>query len=103
LLDALADSGFDPLDAAECAEDIDGPLVSTLLAQWAYDIVALQSGGNVRYHLDYAASLREAAGNVPVYELMKWYDAVIQYGRVAQHPLNKRLAMESLMAGYPGR
>ena len=103
LLDTLAASGFDPLHAADCAEDIDGALVSTLLSQWAYDVAALKSGGKVRYHLDYAASLQKIAGAVSVDELMNWYDAVIQYGRVAQHPLNKRLAMESLLSGYPSR
>jgi DNA polymerase III subunit delta' len=103
LLDTLAASGFDPLHAADCAEDIDGALVSTLLSQWAYDVVSLKSGGNVRYHLDYAASLQKIASVVPVGELMSWYDAVIQFGRVAQHPLNKRLAMESLLSRYPSR
>jgi DNA polymerase-3 subunit delta' len=103
LLDTLAASGFDPLNAADCAEDIDGAVVSTLLSQWAYDVAALKSGGNVRYHLDYAVSLQKIAGVVPADELMDWYDAVIQFGRVAQHPLNKRLAMESLLSGYPSR
>ena len=79
-----------------------GSLVSTLLSQWAYDVVALKSGGGVRYHLDYAKSLQRIAGAMPMGELMDWYDAVIQFGRVAQHPLNKRLAMESLLSGYPG-
>ena len=101
LLDALAGSGFDPLHAADCAEDIDGALVSILLSQWGYDIVALKSGGKVRYHHDYTASLKKVAGTVSVVELMNWYNAVIRYGRVAQHPLNKRLAMETLFASYP--
>ena len=103
LLDAIVASRFDPLNAADCAEDIDGAMVATLLSQWAYDIAALKSGGNVRYHLDYMASLQQLADVVPVHELMDWYDAVIQFGRVAQHPLNKRLAMESLLSGYPTR
>ena len=102
LLDALAAPGFDPLRAADHAEDIDGSLVSTLLSQWAYDVVALKSGGVVRYHLDYAKSLQKIAETMPMGELTDWYDAVIQFGRVAQHPLNKRLAMESLLSGYPG-
>ena len=101
LLDSLSVPGFDPLHAADCAEDIDGALVSTLLSQWAYDVVALKSGGEVRYHLDYTASLQKTAGAVSVDELMNWYDTVIKFGRVAQHPLNKRLAMESLLSGYP--
>ncbi len=101
LLDTLAAPGFDLLHAADCAEDIDGALVSTLLSQWAYDVVALKSGGEVRYHLDYTASLQKTARTVSVDELMNWYDTVIKFGRVAQHPLNKRLAMESLLSGYP--
>ena len=103
LLDTLGASGFDPVQAADRAEDIDGSVVSTLLSQWAYDIAALKSGGNVRYHLDYATSIQKIAAAVSVGALMNWYDSVIQYGRVAQHPLNKRLAMESLLSGYPGR
>lgn len=103
LLDTLAASGFDPLHAANCAEDIDGAVVSTLLSQWAYDIAALKSGGKVRYHLDYTTSIQKIAGTVSAGALMIWYDSVIQYGRVAQHPLNKRLAMESLLSGYPSR
>jgi DNA polymerase-3 subunit delta' len=103
LLDTLVVSGFDPLRAADCAEDIDGALVSTLLSQWAYDVVALKSGGKVRYHLDYTALLEENAHAVSVVEVMQWYDAIIQFGRVAQHPLNKRLAIESLLSVYPSR
>ena len=103
LLDTLAEPGFNPLRAADHAEDIDGAVVSTLLSQWAYDVAALKSGGAVRYHLDYAKSLKKVAGTIPIDELMNWYDAVIQFGRVAQHPLNKRLAMESLLSGYPTR
>jgi DNA polymerase-3 subunit delta' len=101
LLNTLASGTFDPLHAADCAESIEGPLVVELLSHWAYDIVALQSGGNVRYHLDYAGSLQRAAHDMPIHQVMRWYETVIQFGRVAQHPLNKRLAMESLLCGYP--
>jgi DNA polymerase-3 subunit delta' len=102
LLDELARPGFDPLAAADRAEPIDGPVVARLLSQWAYDLAALKSGGTVRYHLDYAAALEPLARKLPAQALMVWYDSVLQYGRAAQHPLNKRLAMESLLSGYPG-
>jgi DNA polymerase-3 subunit delta' len=102
LLETLAATGFDPPHAAECAEDIDGTVVSTLLSQWAYDIVSLKSGGNVRYHLDYAALLETIAAVVPSAEILNWYDMIIQFRHVARHPLNKRLAMESLLSAYPG-
>lgn len=104
LLDTLATPGFDLFSAAQCAVDIDdGSLISTLLSQWIYDVVALKSGGTVRYHLDYSRALQEIARGVSIGELMKWYDATIQFGRVAQHSLNKRLAFESLLAANPSR
>ncbi|HKB82357.1 MAG TPA: DNA polymerase III subunit delta' [Burkholderiales bacterium] len=103
LLDKLSAAEFDFLQAADCAEDIDGALVSTLLSQWAYDVAALKSGGKVHYHLDYATTLQRVARVIPTDALMNWYDEVIRFGRVAQHPLNKRLAMENLLSGYPNR
>ncbi|MEO8158556.1 MAG: DNA polymerase III subunit delta' [Betaproteobacteria bacterium] len=103
LLDTLATSGFDPLKAADCAEDLDGALVATLLSQWAYDVTALKSGGEVRYNLDYVAALQKTSADVPIDELMTWYDLVVQFGRVSRHPLNKRLAMENLFSTYPSR
>ena len=61
LLDELTRPGFDPLAAADRAEPIDGPVVAKLLLQWAYDLVSLKSGGTVRYHPDYAATLEALA------------------------------------------
>ena len=101
LLDELIRPTFDPLAAADRAEPIDGPVVARLLAQWAYDLAALKAGGAIRYHPDYAPALAPLARRVPAQGLMAWYDSVLQYARAAQHPLNKRLAMESLLSGYP--
>ena len=101
LLDELAGPGFNPLVAADRAEPIDGPVVARLLSQWAYDLVSLKSGGTVRYHPDYAAALESLARKLPVRGLMVWYDSVLQYARTARHPLNKRLATESLLSLYP--
>ncbi|HEX7811742.1 MAG TPA: DNA polymerase III subunit delta' [Burkholderiales bacterium] len=102
LLDALARPGFNPVVAAERAEPIEGPVLAGLLQQWAYDIAAIKSGGTVRYHLDFRNALEKLATEAGPEALMAWYDTVIQYGRVSQHPLNKRLAVEGLLAGYPG-
>lgn len=102
LLEILARPGFNPVLAAEKAEPIEGPVVARLLARWAYDIASIKAGGRARYHLDFRQALEKLAGSMPAERLIAWYDEVIQYGRVAQHPLNKRLAMEQLLSGYPG-
>ncbi|MEO8003857.1 MAG: DNA polymerase III subunit delta' [Betaproteobacteria bacterium] len=101
LLDALASSSFDLLKAADHAEEMDNTVVATLLSRWAFDIAALKSGGGARYHLDYLSPLQKIARSMPFEALLGWYDATLQFGRSAQHPLNKRLAMESLLSGYP--
>jgi hypothetical protein len=51
--------------------------------------------------VDYATALEPLARKLPAQGLMVWYDSVLQYARAAQHPLNKRLAMENLMSRYP--
>ena len=102
LLEALARPGFNAILAAEKADPIEGPVVAQLLARWAYDLAALKAGRSVRYHLDFRQPLEKLATSMSVHQLMAWYGLVIQYGRVSQHPLNKRLALEQLLAGYPG-
>ncbi len=103
LLDELARSGFDPLAAADRAEPIDGPMVARLLSQWAYDVLCLKTGGTVRYHLDYAGAIERLARELQAPAVLRWSDSVLEYGRAALHPLNKRLAMESLLSGYPAK
>jgi len=102
LLELLARPALNPILAAEKAESLEGPVIARVLSQWAYDIASLKAGGSVRYHVDFSPALQKLAERVDAGQLMAWYDQVVQYGRVAQHPLNKRLAMEQLFAAYPG-
>jgi len=101
LLDELARPGCNPMVAADRAEPIEGPVVAMLLSQWAYDLVSLKSGGAVRYHADYAAALEALARKFTTRLFLNWYESVLEFGRSSQHPLNKRLTMESLLSTYP--
>lgn len=101
LLDLFAEPDFDPLAAAERAEGLDGPVVARLMLQWAYDLLALISGTELRYHLDYRNALGRLAGKLHPGRVIGWHDAVLQYARASHHPLNKRLALEDLFSGYP--
>lgn len=101
LLDALAEPDFNPLTAAERAEGLDGPMVARLLLQWAYDLLSVISGNELRYHLDYQNALSRLAKKVASDQVIGWHDAVLQYARSSHHPLNKRLALEGLFSDYP--
>lgn len=103
LLDALAEPGFEPLGAAERAQSLEGPVVAALLLQWAYDLMSLKSGSAARYHLDYIQVLMRRAERAEAGDIVAWYDAALQYSRFSEHPLNKRLALESLLSRYPVR
>lgn len=102
LLDLFAEPDFDPLAAAQRAEGLDAPVIARLLQQWAYDLLAMISGTDLRYHLDYRNALSHLAGKLQPDLIIAWHDAVLQYARASGHPLNKRLALESLFSGYPG-
>lgn len=101
LLDLFAEPDFDPLAAAQRAEGLDAPVIARLLLQWAYDLLALISGTDLRYHLDYRNALGHLARKLEPHLIIAWHDAVLQYARASEHPLNKRLALESLFSGYP--
>jgi DNA polymerase III subunit delta' len=101
LLDVCADPDFDPLVAADGAEALDSPVVARLMLQWAYDLLALISGSELRYHLDYRVALSRLAGKLQPDLVIGWHDAVLQYARSSHHPLNKRLALEDLFSVYP--
>lgn len=100
-LETLARPGFNPVLAAERAEPLEPPVIAALLMRWAYDLAAVRFGGRVRYHLDFRPSLEKLAGGMAPVALMRWYTRVLAYGRSAQHPLNRKLALESLLGGYP--
>jgi DNA polymerase-3 subunit delta' len=102
-LETLARPGFNPVTATERADPLDPPVIAGLLLRWAYDLAAVRFGGRVRYHLDFRGALEKLAGGMPPVALMRWYTAVLAYGRAAQHPLNKKLALESVLSGYPVR
>lgn len=94
--------GGDVLELAAHAEALEPNKVAELLAMWAYDLLAIQAGAVPRYHSDQAAALSRIAARVSGEALSNWHDRVLDYGRAAFHPLNRRLSLESLFAHYPG-
>lgn len=101
-LEALARPGFNAVIATERADALEPPMIAGLLMRWAHDLAAVRFGGPVRYHLDFQPALEKLARAASPVALMRWYTRVLAYGRAAHHPLNKKLALESLLGDYPG-
>ncbi len=102
LMAELVRSDADPLELARIAEKLDPAMLGRLLTMWVFDLLALQQGGEVHYHRDMATELDRLSSAVIGADLCRWNDEVRDFTRSARHPLNRRLALESLFAGWPG-
>lgn len=70
------------------------------LQKWMYDMVVLRMGGPLRYHLEQAASLQRLAEKVNISRLFELQKKTNELRKLALHPLNHELQMESLLLEY---
>jgi DNA polymerase III subunit delta' len=89
-------------ELTDLAEPVDPARVAGILGMWAYDMLAVRAGGKPRYHSDQAAAIVRAARGASGAEIALWQDRIVDFARAANHPLNRRLSLESLFGHYPG-
>jgi DNA polymerase-3 subunit delta' len=70
--------------------------------RWAWDLLALRSGGRVRYHPHERDVLERLAAEMSAADVLRWIDALQRARATADHPLNARLTIEALLAAYVG-
>jgi len=91
LLDEFWREEADPLAMAQAAEVLEPAVLADILQMCCH----------VRYHSDYEQAVRARAARWRPREVARWQDEVLQFGRSAYHPLNRRLALEALFAALP--
>jgi len=102
LLDLLASRAFDPLTAAEELRDVAPPMLVSLVQKWSYDLVLQQAAGRVRYNPDRAEVLAGIAARLDRLETARFHRRMGELQRVARHPLNARLFLESVLLECAG-
>lgn len=102
LMNGLMDDSVSPVDIAGVAESIEPVVLGRLLTMWVFDLLALQQGGEVRFNRDRERDLQRLSRSLSGPDLCRWNDDVLKFCRAAEHPLNRRLALESLFSGWPG-
>lgn len=102
LVDHLTDDSSNPIDIAGVAEKLEPAVLARVLNMWLFDLLSVQQGGEVRYHQDRRAEVERLARRLKGAELCRWGDEIREFNRAADHPLNRKLALESLFAGWPG-
>lgn len=70
------------------------------IQKWLYDIVAVKLGQQARYHLQHVRALQALADKVNLGRLFDLQKKTIELRKLATHPLNHELQMESLLLEY---
>jgi len=70
------------------------------LQKWIYDIVAIRLGQQARYHPQHANALQALADKVNLNRLFDFQKKTNEYRKLASHPLNQELQVESLLLDY---
>ena len=101
LMAAFGESSPDPLRLAAGVERLEPEVIGRLIGTLIYDLLSVKAGGDIRYNADMEQTIKRTARRVSGADLCHWSDEVRDYVRAASHPLNKRLALESLFAKWP--
>ncbi len=70
------------------------------IQKWLYDIVAIKLGQQARYHLQHVKALQLLAEKVNLSRLLEMQKKTNEHRKLALHPLNHELQMESLLLEY---
>jgi DNA polymerase-3 subunit delta' len=70
------------------------------LQKWVYDITAMRFVGQVRYHVQHKNALLALAEKVNLSRLFDFQKKMDAFRKLALHPLNHELQMESLLLEY---
>jgi DNA polymerase-3 subunit delta' len=86
--------------AAGIGRDPAVPAIVRRMQCWAFDLLQYRTRASVRYHPRHSAVIGKLAAAVYERELWRWLDALKAASSARDHPLNPRLVIESLLAGY---
>ncbi|RPI47962.1 MAG: DNA polymerase III subunit delta' [Betaproteobacteria bacterium] len=99
-LNALAQSGFEPITIAEAYRDLPPPLVLSWLQKWTYDLIVMRYCARARYHVDLQPAIRAAAACLDPVRVTRLYRTLLAFQRHVNHPLNPRLFIEQMLIEY---
>jgi DNA polymerase-3 subunit delta' len=101
LLHALRQpSALDVFALAEALQKVEQVLVVQWLQQWCYDLNAMKLAGIVRYHPGEEAVIRRLVEPIAALNLARLQKHLYTAKREAQHTLNSKLFFESLLLAY---
>jgi DNA polymerase-3 subunit delta' len=89
-----------PLELTESCQGIAPGTVLGWLQRWTFDLALARFTGDVRYHLRQGPALQRLAAGVAPEPLLGFARSLAADLAVAEHPLNPRLFIESVLLRY---
>ncbi len=93
-------SSLDVFALAEMLQKTEQVLIVQWLQQWSYDLMAMKLTGQLRYHTQDAEFVKKMVEPVSVMNLARLQKYLLTAKREAQHTLNPKLFVESLLFAY---
>jgi len=91
---------LDVFALAEALQKTELVLVVQWLQQWCYDLISMKLAGSLRYHLGDEATIGKLVEPVKPLNLARLQKYLQSAKREAQHTLNPKLFVESLLISY---
>jgi DNA polymerase-3 subunit delta' len=91
---------LDVLSAGEAVRDFPTPHVIAWLQKWSYDLVHYRVLGTVRYNPDYGEAVARIALQIDPLAALRFHREMVKLQSIANHPLNARLFLESVLLQY---
>lgn len=80
------------------ADSVDNGIIA--VQKWLYDILTIKLGQKAHYHLQHERTLQALADKVNLSKLFELQKKTNELRKLATHPLNQELQMESLLTEY---
>ena len=100
LLRALQQRQMDVFGLAEALQKTEQVQVVQWLQQWCHDLISQKLAGRLRYHPGSEKHIRELAASLDALDLARLQSVLQTAKREAQHTLNPKLFLESLLFTY---
>jgi len=97
----LDQRALDIFRLAELCEKLEPMQTSAIFNTLLLDVMCVQEGGDIQHNIDQTKIVEHWANSKSGKDLVHWADDWVEFARSANHPLNKRLALEALFLKTP--
>ena len=101
ILSLLSQTPINAFSLAALCEKIETPVIQRIFYPLLHDLLMIGLGGDMVFHKDKVAEIRRIKRSLTPKKITHWQDNFNDYLKSANHPLNRRLALEALFLKWP--